>query len=322
MPSLPAPAEDREPLALEISQLRVTYGPVVAVDGLDLVARAGEVVALLGPNGAGKTSTLEAAEGYRRPAGGHVRCLGYDPVRQKRQLSTGIGVMLQTGGVYPGMGPLEALRLFASYYSGPEDPWALLARARLQKVAKTPWKRLSGGEQQRLSLALAVVGRPRLAFLDEPTSGVDPEGRDVVREIVSELRDRGACVVLTTHELEEAQKVADRVVIVDRGQVVAQGTVAELAQAAGAPQVRWRSRPGVATTELAAALGGPVVEGSPGSYRATTSEGAAAVATIAGWLADHDLPMEDVRTGPPPLEELYRQLVGQPVTGQPVTGQP
>jgi ABC-2 type transport system ATP-binding protein len=317
VPSLPAPATDAEPLALEISRLRVTYGSVVAVDELDLVARAGEVVALLGPNGAGKTSTLEAAEGYRRPAGGHVRALGYDPVREKRQLSAGIGVMLQKGGVYPGMGPLEALRLFSSYYADPEDPGALLARARLQKVARTPWKRLSGGEQQRLSLALAVVGRPRLVFLDEPTSGVDPEGRDVVREVVSELRDRGACVVLTTHELEEAQKVADRVVIIDRGRVVAEGTVAELAQAAGMPEVRWRSSPGLDTADLARALGGPVIEGSPGSYRATTSEGAAAVATIAGWLAGRNLPMEDVRTGPPPLEELYRRLVSHPEAGRP-----
>lgn len=303
------PTGDQQPVALEISRLRVTYGPVVAVDGLDLVARAGEVVALVGPNGAGKTSTLETAEGYRRPAGGHVRALGYDPVRERRKLSSGIGVMLQKGGVYPGMGPLEALRLFASYYADPEDPAELLARARLQRAARTPWKRLSGGEQQRLSLALAVVGRPRLAFLDEPTSGVDPEGRDVVREIVSELRQRGACVVLSTHELEEAQKVADRVVIVDRGKLVAQGTVAELARTAGAPQVRWRSRPGIATAELAGALGGPVVEDSPGSYRAGVGDGAAAVATIAGWLAGQDLPMEDLRTGPPPLEELYRRLV-------------
>lgn len=282
------------------------------MDGLDLVADAGEVVALLGPNGAGKTSTLEAAEGYRRPAGGRVRALGHDPVSERRALSAEIGVMLQKGGVYTGMGPREALRLFASYYRNPQDPGTLLTRVHLDKAARTPWKRLSGGEQQRLSLALALVGRPRLVFLDEPTSGVDPEGRDIVREVVSDLRAGGACVVLTTHELDEAERVADRVVIVDHGKVVAQGTVAELARAAGPPQVRWRSRPGIPTADLAAELGSPVKEVLPGSYCADTSEGASAVAVIAGWLASRDLPMEDLRTGAPPLEDLYRQLVGRP----------
>ncbi|MGH9153775.1 MAG: ABC transporter ATP-binding protein, partial [Acidimicrobiales bacterium] len=206
--------------AVEARDLVVRYGPVVAVDGVSFDAAAGEVVALLGPNGAGKTSTVEALEGYRRPASGRVRVLGLDPCSQRVALAPSIGVMLQRGGVYPALGALDALRLFASYYPDPDDPGTLLDRVGLTAVAGTRWRRLSGGEQQRLSLALALVGRPSVAFLDEPTAGVDPAGRQAVRAAIAELRDRGACVLVATHELEEAERLADRVVIVDRGRVV------------------------------------------------------------------------------------------------------
>ena len=194
------------------------------MDDLDLVAERGQIVALLGPNGAGKTSTLEVLEGYRRPAGGEVRVFGFDPVADRRHLSPRVGVMLQRGGVYPGMGAREALQLFASYYRSPADPERLIDLLGLARVARTPWRRLSGGEQQRLSLALALVGRPRALFLDEPTSGVDPQGRQVMRKVISDLRDNGACVLLTTHDLEEAGRLADRLIVIDRGRVVAAGT--------------------------------------------------------------------------------------------------
>src|SRR4051794_15302593 len=162
--------------AVAVSDLVVRYGSVTAVAGVSFEAEAGEVVALLGPNGAGKTTTVETLEGYLRPSAGTVRVLGLDPVADHRRLTPQIGVMLQRGGVYPGMGPGEAIRLFASYYDTPDDPELLLERVGLRDVAGTPWRRLSGGEQQRLSLALALVGRPRVAFLDEPTAGVDPAG--------------------------------------------------------------------------------------------------------------------------------------------------
>src|SRR3954451_15900140 len=216
--------------AVAVSDLVVRYGSVTAVAGVSFEAEAGEVVALLGPNGAGKTTTVETLEGYLRPTAGTVRVLGLDPIADHRRLTPQIGVMLQQGGVYPGMGPLEALRLFSSYYDEPADPVALLDRVGLAAVAKTPWRRLSGGEQQRLSLALALIGRPAVAFLDEPTAGVDPGGRLAIRAVISALRDDGVCVVLTTHELEEAQRLADRIVIVDHGRVVAAGTPAELMQ--------------------------------------------------------------------------------------------
>ncbi len=222
-----------EPAAVSVNGLVVRYGRVCAVDGLSLTARKGEVVAVLGPNGAGKTTTVETLEGYRKPAAGEVRVLGLDPIGDAARLAPRIGVMLQQGGVYPTMGPAQALDLFASYYDNPDDPAALLDLLGLTRVARTGWRRLSGGEQRRLSLALALIGRPEVAFLDEPTSGVDLEGRLTIREVIGTLRDRDVCVLLATHELDEAERIADRVVIVDRGRVVASGTPTSLKEERG-----------------------------------------------------------------------------------------
>ncbi|MGH9092904.1 MAG: ABC transporter ATP-binding protein, partial [Acidimicrobiales bacterium] len=227
----PVPA--RGVAAVDVDGLVVRYGRRTAVDGLSLQAWGGEVLALLGPNGAGKTSTVETLEGYRRPAAGRVCVLGLDPRADHRALTPRIGVMLQRGGIYPMLDPRRALELFASYYAEPEDVDGLLRLVALTEVARTPWRHLSGGEQQRLALALALVGRPEVVFLDEPTAGVDPEGRLGIREVVAGLRRRGVCVLLTTHELAEAERMADRVVIVHEGRAVAAGTPAELAAAAG-----------------------------------------------------------------------------------------
>ncbi|HEV2360739.1 MAG TPA: ABC transporter ATP-binding protein, partial [Acidimicrobiales bacterium] len=210
--------------AIEVADLVVRYQDLTAVDGISFSAEPGEVVALLGPNGAGKTSTVETIEGYRRPTGGSTRVLGLDPVSQHGALMPKIGVMLQGGGLYPTMPPMDALNLFAAYYDNPRAPAELLDLVGLTTVAKTPSKRLSGGERQRLSLALALVGRPSVVFLDEPTAGVDPAGRIEVRSVITGLRDDGACVLLTTHELPEAERLADRVLIIDRGRIVADGS--------------------------------------------------------------------------------------------------
>jgi ABC-2 type transport system ATP-binding protein len=304
--------------AVEVSRLTVQYaseGPP-AVDAIDLCAEAGEVLVVLGPNGAGKTSTVEVLEGYRRPAAGSVRVLGLDPIADHGELSERMGVMLQRGGVYPMLGPRRVLDLFASYYDDPVPPDDLLDLVGLRAVAATPWRHLSGGEQQRLSLALALVGRPAVAFLDEPTAGVDPEGRLAIRTVVSDLKNRGACVVVTTHELAEAEATADRIMILAAGRVVLEGTPDELAggaTAAGGPRLTFSATPGLDTTALAAAVGPgtSVAETSPGRYRVEgeSAAGPAGAASVATWLAVRGMTLGNLTVGRS-LEDVYFDAVG------------
>jgi len=231
-------------------------------------------------------------------------------VADHRRLVARLGVMLQRGGVYPMLDPRQALRLFASYYDDPADPEELLELVGLRRAARTPWRRLSGGEQQRLSLALALVGRPSVVFLDEPTAGVDPEGRLQVRAVVADLARRGTCVLLTTHELAEAEHLADRVLIVHRGRLVAEGTPAELGARSGErPAVRFGAPAGLDTGGLSRALGVPVAEESPGRYRVDAEASPELTAALAGWLAEHRATLTDLRTSQS-LEETYLALVG------------
>ena len=301
-------------MAVACRDLVVRYGDTVAVDGLSFEARAGEVLALLGPNGAGKTSTVETLEGYRPPDGGSVSVLGADPAGDHATVIPRIGVMLQRGGVYPSLGPARVLRLFAGYYDDPEDPESLLDLVGLERVRRTPWRRLSGGEQQRLSLALALVGRPEVVFLDEPTAGVDPEGRLTVRSVIRSLRDRGVCVVLTTHELTEAERLADRVVIVDHGRAVAEGTPAELAAERSDGSIRFSGPAGLDAGALAAAMGAGagVTETEPGHYRLDPGGLAVpdALAALTTWLAARGTAVTDLRTGAS-LEEAYLAVTGR-----------
>ena len=300
--------------AVVVRDLTVRYGPLggtVAVDGLTLQAHSGEVLVVLGPNGAGKTSTIESLEGYRRPAGGRITVLGLDPIADHRQLTGRMGVMLQNGGVYPMLGPRRVLDLFASYYSAPLGTEALLDLVALRAVAATPWRHLSGGEQQRLSLALALIGRPQVAFLDEPTAGVDPEGRLAIRAVVADLRAQGVCVLLTTHELAEAEKMADRIVILSRGQVVLDGAPADLTAATGTTGLVFGAPAGLDTASLAAALGAGarVSEDTAGRYRVTGVSGPATTASLATWLAERNAALSDLATGRT-LEEVYFEAVG------------
>ncbi|MDA8355928.1 MAG: ABC transporter ATP-binding protein [Actinomycetota bacterium] len=305
------PDEIRAPgdVVIGCSDLVVRYGDVTAVDGVSFAVRAGEVVALLGPNGAGKTSTVECLEGYRHPASGRIRVLGLDPIAQHEALVAKIGVMLQRGGVYPMLGPRRALRLFAAYYQRARDPEELLDLVSLSPVAGTPWRHLSGGEQQRLSLALALVGRPEAVFLDEPTAGVDAEGRQDIRRVVAGLAAEGVGVLLTTHELSEAERMADRVVILRHGQVVAEGTPAGLA-AGGQEIVRFGAPAGLDAGSLADALGVPVTEEEPGRYVVRARATPVLTATLAAWLADRELALTDLRSGRT-LEEAYLDAVGE-----------
>ena len=294
--------------AIEIDELVVRFGPVTAVDGLTFSASEGEITAVLGPNGAGKTTTIETLEGYRHPTAGAVRVLGLDPVADRVQVRARIGVMLQSGGVYPGMRAGDVVRLFAAYYPDPLEPQSLLDRMGLAEVARTTWRRLSGGEQQPLSLALALVGRPDVAFLDEPTAGVDPGGRIVIREVIRELRDRGVAVLLATHELDEAARLADRVVIVDHGKVVAAGSPAELMESGGGSDIRFAAPAGIDVVALEARVGVPVREEQPGEYRVDGASTPERIAALTGWLAEHHLALGDLRAGRQTLEDVFLRL--------------
>ena len=299
---------------IEVSSLVVRYGKVTAVAGLSFAAEAGEVLALLGPNGAGKTSTIETLEGYLRPTTGAVRVLGLDPVTQHDALTPQIGVMLQDGGVYPGIRPLEMLRLLAAFYPDPEDPEALLERVGLGHRRTSTWRKLSGGEQQRLSLAMALIGKPAVAFLDEPTAGIDVSGRQLIRQVIDELRAQGVCVLVTTHDLEEAEKIADRVVIVDRGHVVAEGTPAELMKSGGSEEIRFGAPPGLDTAALGKVMMAGVDEPTPGEYLVHVEATPTNVALLTGWLAEHDLPLADLRAGRQRLEDVFLRLTS--ITGE------
>jgi ABC-2 type transport system ATP-binding protein len=293
--------------AVAIHGLVVRYGALTAVDGVTFEAEPGAVTALLGPNGAGKTTTVETAEGYRLPDAGEVRVLGLDPVRDHAALVERIGVMPQDGGVYPGIKVGEALRLFASYYANPLDPAALLERVGMADRAGATTRSLSGGERQRLSLALALVGRPEVAFLDEPTAGVDVSGRQVIRQVVRDLRDDGVAVVLTTHELAEAEHLADHVVIVDRGRIVGSGPLAELLRGGG-DEIRFGAPPGLDVGSLAAVLDHQVAERSAGEYVVAGAPSPATVAALTAWLAERDLPLADLRAGRQTLEDVFLRL--------------
>ena len=209
--------------AIRVDGLVKHYDGRRVLDGVSLSVAPGELVALLGPNGAGKTTTVEIIEGYRRLDGGDVRVLDTDPAVGGAALRARVGLMLQGGGVDPRARPREILRLFGRFHLGGRDPDALLATVGLDTVAQTPYRRLSGGERQRLGLALALVGRPEVLVLDEPTAGMDPEARAVTRGIVSEARDQGVAILLTSHDLADVERLADRVVVIDRGRVVAAG---------------------------------------------------------------------------------------------------
>jgi ABC-2 type transport system ATP-binding protein len=219
------------PPALEVRDLVKRYAGRAVLDGVTLQVAAGEIVALLGPNGAGKTTTVECLEGLRRPDGGSVRVLGTDPWGAARDHRARVGVLLQDGGFDIRARPLETLRQFAAFHATPLEAVGLLDRVGLATVATTPYRRLSGGERQRLGLAVALIGQPEVLFLDEPTAGMDPEARAVTRELVAAERARGVAVLLTSHDMVDVERLADRIVVVVGGRVVAAGTAGELTRA-------------------------------------------------------------------------------------------
>jgi ABC-2 type transport system ATP-binding protein len=292
--------------AVEVDGLTVRYGDVVAVNGVSFCADHGEVTAVLGPNGAGKTSTIEVCEGYRRPTAGGVRVLGIIPADDQRALSERMGVMLQDGGVYPSARVRDTVRHYCALYARGADAAELVRAVGLEDRAAATWRRLSGGEKQRLSLALALAARPDVAFLDEPTSGVDVLGRDTIRAIVRDLATGGCAVVLATHELDEAERVADRVIIIDRGEVIADGTLDELRR--GHDEIRFRSAPGLDLAALAASTGLSATAIGSDEYLVRVAADPHVVARLSGWLGDQGHPLVDLRAGAQRLEDVFRRL--------------
>ncbi|HUR13447.1 MAG TPA: ABC transporter ATP-binding protein [Mycobacteriales bacterium] len=296
--------------ALEVCDLVKRYGKRTAVDGLSFTAAAGQVTALLGPNGAGKTTTIEVAEGFRDPDGGAVRVLGLDP--RDQAVKHRVGVMPQTGGGYPGLRAGELLRLVASFHRDPHSPADLLERLGLSEVERIPFRRLSGGQQQRLSLAMAVVGRPELVFLDEPTAGLDPQARRATWDLVHALRRDGVSVLLTTHLMDEAEQLADHVVVVDHGRLVTEGTVHALTAHGAAGQLRFTAPPGLDLDALAAALP-PACRLSAvgGSYLVEGPAGPQLLADVANWCAANDVVARDLQVETRTLEDVFLDLTGR-----------
>jgi ABC-2 type transport system ATP-binding protein len=300
--------------AVQVSGLVKRYGGTAAVAGIDLSMATNSVLALLGPNGAGKTTTVEICEGFRTADAGTVRVLGLDPATEGDRLRPRIGVMPQGGGAYPGVRADEMLRLVASCAANPLDPAWLLDVLGLDSVRRTPFKRLSGGQQQRLSLACALIGRPELVFLDEPTAGMDPQARRLVWELVRALRSDGVGVLLTTHLMEEAEALADHVVIIDRGRVAAQGSPAELtATTADKQRLTFQTRAGLALDRLVAALpdGCAAVEIAAGDYEVTGPITPHVVSAVTTWCAQEGVLAEALRVATRSLEDVFLDLTGR-----------
>jgi ABC-2 type transport system ATP-binding protein len=299
--------------AVEVTDLVMRYRGKTAVDHLSLTIEPGSVVAILGPNGAGKTTTVETCEGFRRPQSGTVRVLDLDPIRDARPLRPRVGVMLQSGGAWSGVRASELLRYIASLYAHPLDTELLVDRLALASCGRTPYRRLSGGEQQRLGLATAIVGRPELVFLDEPTAGLDPQSRRACWDLIGDLNDAGVTIVLTTHHMEEAERLATVVHIIDQGKVIASGSPAQLVSTGSRDLISFRARAGLDTDALAAALppGASASRGLDGRYEVRTLVTPDSVAAVAAWCAKHDVLIHDLSFGQRTLEDVFLELTGR-----------
>ncbi|HZJ04493.1 MAG TPA: ABC transporter ATP-binding protein [Nocardioidaceae bacterium] len=314
MPTLPASDTSRPAVAVEGLVMR--YGDKVAVDRLDLNVERNTITAVLGPNGAGKTTTLETCEGYRRPHEGKVRVLGLDPKAQRRELLPRIGVMLQSGGAWSGVRAVEMLAHVASLHAHPLDLAELVERLGLGECGRTPYRRLSGGQQQRLALAMAVVGRPELVFVDEPTAGMDPQARRTTWALLEELRGDGVTIVLTTHYMDEAERLADHIHVIDHGRLIVSGTPSDLTRAGGSSTIRLvvtEPFPPEAPRSLQTALG-PDTQVQPLNARSLLITGpadATTLATVSEWCQHNNVLPESLNLGQRTLEDVFLQITGR-----------
>ena len=293
------------PNAVEVEQLVVEYGQITAVNSVSFTARTGKITVILGSNGAGKTSTLEVCEGFRSPTAGSVRVLGLDPLRERGELNRHMGVMLQDGGVYPSSRVGEVIEHYCALYGNQMKANDLIERVGLAHRRSSTWRRLSGGEKQRLSLALALAAKPTIAFLDEPTAGVDVEGREMIREVVRDLSIEGCTVIMATHELDEADRCADDVIVFHQASIVASGTLQSLRQ--GHDEIRFTTERGIDPSALSAHIGTTVLQDGSDYVVAGTSD-AKIIGLISDWLAEQHQGIDNLRAGSQRLEEIFRRL--------------
>jgi len=296
--------------AIIVSHLHKRYGGRAVVDDLSFDVVPGTVLALLGPNGAGKTTTVECIEGFRTPDSGVVRVLGLDPVRERDALLPSLGVMLQEGGAYPAATPAEVLGLHARFFRSPADVGGLLERVGLTAAARRRVRTLSGGQRQRLSLALALVGRPQVLVLDEPTAGMDPQARQAAWELLGELRAAGTTVLLTTHAMEEAERLADLVAVIDGGRLLALDSPAALVAAETGRRVLVTAADAVDMGALSAAVGAGVTADGDGRY--LVAAGPEAIPAISAWFAEHGLRLTGI-TSEGSLEQAFLRLTAREV---------
>src|SRR5256884_4127522 len=307
-PGIPADA------AIIVENFTKSYGSNPAVDELQFTVQRREIFALPGPTGAGKTTTIETLEGYRKPDDGRVRVLGLDPIRESQKLKPQIGVMLQQDGLYPGLTAREILQLFAGYYRQPQNIDSLLERVGLSTAKRTRCRRLSGGQKRRLALAVALVGNPILVFLDESYSGMDPQARLATWEIIRELKRNGATVLLTTHLMDEAERLADRIAIIDHGRLVALDTPSQMMGVQNATTVRFVAPTGLDCTQLAALPAAQRAEDiRPSSYLIETEAVPTLLAELTAWLRDNNITLSELHVGHGSLEDLFLRLTGAEV---------
>jgi len=303
---VPATDSPADPI-VELSGVTIRRGDTTALADVDLSIAKGDIVGILGPNGAGKTTMLESLQGYLTPDTGTVRVFGSDPTVNTHALASRWGVMPQSSGLPMGLTVKESIQLFRDLHGSAASVADVMAMTDLSALAERRWRSLSGGEQQRLSLAIALCGGTDLLMLDEPTAAVDVEGRDRILDLITELGRSGSTILLTTHRFEDVDRLASRVVMIDRGRVVADAPIDDLTS--DREHVRFQASPGIDLTALSDLLG-PGTEVTPGYYRVEALAGAASVATLAGWLAEQGIEATAIESGKASLEDRYRALTG------------
>lgn len=295
-------------LAVEVRGLKKSYGEVAAVRGIDLAIPRGRIAALLGPNGAGKTTTVEILEGYRTRDAGDVRVLGLDPAHQRPELKRHVGIVLQSTGIDPYLTVVETVAMYAELYPRPRQVAEVLELVGLEAKGSERVNHLSGGQQRRLDMAVALVGDPELLFLDEPTTGFDPSARREAWEVVKSLASLGKTVLLTTHYMDEAQYLADDVVVIASGRVVAQGPPATLGfRDRARARLRYQLPPGAAPP---AGLGGE--PGSDGFVEVYVDDAVNDVHRLLSWAIERGYDLGGFEVARPSLEDVYLELTGSP----------